>query len=126
MSRRILNIGVSGLNATDNPGPGVGVIRSIRESGEFEGIVTGLAYNPLDPGAYMQGICDNVFLVPYPSQGAENLLERIRVIHSTVPLDVVIPTLDSELGAYMKISPELASMGIHTYLPEEEMFHLRA
>ncbi|MEW6669835.1 MAG: ATP-grasp domain-containing protein [Thermodesulfobacteriota bacterium] len=126
MNKRVLNIGVSGLNATDNPGPGVAVIRSIRESGEFAGIITGLAYSPLDPGAHMQGICDNVFLIPYPSQGAENLLERIRVIHSIFPLDVVIPTLDSELGAYLKIGHELASMGIHTYLPDEEMFHLRS
>jgi len=126
MSRKILNIAVSGLNATDNPGPGVAVIRSIRESGEFDGVITGLAYNPLDPGAYMQGICDNVFLVPYPSQGAENLLERIRAIHSMLPVDVIIPTLDSELNGYLKIGPVLASMGIHTYLPEEKMLRLRS
>ena len=126
MNERVLNIAVSGLNATDNPGPGVAVIRSIRESGEFEGIITGLAYNPLDPGAHMRGICDNVFLIPYPSQGAENLLERIRIIHSILPLDVIIPTLDSELSAYLKIGRELASLGIHTFLPDEEMFNLRS
>ncbi|PKN61579.1 MAG: biotin carboxylase [Deltaproteobacteria bacterium HGW-Deltaproteobacteria-15] len=126
MRKRALNIGVSGLNATDNPGPGVAVIRSIRESGEFEGIVTGLAYNPLDPGAYMDGICDNAFLIPYPSLGAESLLERIRAIHSMLPLDVIIPTLDSELSLYLKIRSELVSMGIHTYLPNEETFNLRS
>jgi carbamoyl-phosphate synthase large subunit len=126
MKKKSLNIGISGLNATDNPGPGVAVIRSIRQSDEFEGIITGLAYSPLDPGAYMQGICDNVFLMPYPSQGAENLLERIRDIHSMVPLDVIIPTLDSELSAYLKIARELASMGIGTLLPEEAAFHLRS
>lgn len=126
MNKRFLNIAVSGLNATDNPGPGVAVIRSIRESGEFEGMITGLAYHPMDPGAYMQGICDNVFLIPYPSQGAENLLERIRTIHSMVPLDVIIPTLDSELNAYLKIGRELASMSIHTYLPGKEMLNLRS
>lgn len=126
MSKRFLNIGVSGLNATDNPGPGVPVIRSIRESDEFRGIITGLAYHPLDPGAYMEGICDNVFLMPYPSDGAESLLERIRVIHSHLPLDVIIPTLDAEMIPFLKIGPELARMGIHTFLPQEEVFKLRS
>ncbi|RJR32770.1 MAG: biotin carboxylase, partial [Desulfobacteraceae bacterium] len=125
MNRNGLNIGVSGLNAVDNPGPGVAVIRSIRESGEFQGVITGLAYSPLDPGAYMEGICDNVFLIPYPSQGAENLLDRIRAIHAKFPIDVIIPTLDSELGGYLKIQRELAGMGIHTFLPHQEDFDLR-
>lgn len=125
MNKKILNIGVSGLNATDSPGPGVAVIRSIRESGEFQGIITGLAYSPLDPGAYMEGICDNVFLIPYPSQGAENLLERIRIVNAKLPIDVIIPTLDSELGAYLKIQRKLAEMGIHTFLPHQETFELR-
>ena len=41
MNNKTLNIAVSGLNATDNPWPGVAVIRSIRESPEFDGIITG-------------------------------------------------------------------------------------
>ncbi len=126
MSKRVLNIGVSGLNATDNPGPGVAVIRSIRESGEFEGIITGLAYHPLDPGAYMQGICDNVFLIPYPSQGAENLLARIRAIHAKLPLDVLMPTLDSELLSFLAIEADLAAMGVRTFLPTREQLDLRS
>lgn len=126
MGLRPINIAVSGLNATDNPGPGVPVIRSIRESSEFEGVITGFAYDVLDPGVYMQGICDNVFLMPYPSQGAENLLEAIRSVHSRFPVDVIIPTLDSELRAYIDIEPELRGMGIHTFLPSRETLELRS
>ncbi len=121
-----LNIAVSGLNANDNPGPGVSVIRAIRKSSEFKGTITGLTYDPLDPGIYMQDICDNVFLMPYPSEGAENLLERINEIHSKTPLDVMIPTLDSELNAYLKINSKLSRSGIMTMLPTEEGLKIRS
>ncbi len=118
MNNRPLNIAVSGLNATDNPGPGVAVIRSIRKSETFSGTITGLSYDPMDPGIYMEGICDDVYLMAYPSQGAGRLLDRIREIHKKRPLDVIIPTLDAELSAYLKIGDELAAMGIHTFLPD--------
>ncbi len=126
MKTKRLNIAVSGINATANPGPGVSVIRAIRESHEFEGIITGLAYDPLDPGIYMKGVCDNVFLMPYPSEGAENLLDRLREIHEVVPIDVIIPTLDAELNAYLKIERQLEKMGIKTFLPTEEGLKLRS
>lgn len=126
MKKKKLNIAVSGLNAIDNPGPGVPVIRSIRDSLEFNGIITGLAFNPLDPGIYMRGVCDNVFLMPYPSQGADHLLERIKEIHSKIPLDVIIPTLDSELDAYLRISRELKKLGINSFLPSAEGLKVRS
>lgn len=126
MIKKKLNIAVSGLNATDNPGPGVPVIRSIRESSEFEGTITGLAYDPLDPGIYMRGICDNAFLMPYPSEGSENLLERLKEIHAEVRLDVILPCLDSELNAYLKIDQELSRMGIKTFLPRADGLQLRS
>lgn len=126
MNKKKLNIAVSGLNATDNPGPGVSVIRSIRESQEFDGIITGLAFDPLDSGIYMRGVCDNVFLMPYPSQGADNLLERIKEIHSKIQLDVIIPTLDSELDAYLRIEGELEKLGIKSFLPSAEGLKIRS
>jgi len=36
MTRTRLNIAVTGLNNTDNPGPGVPVIRALRDSKEFD------------------------------------------------------------------------------------------
>ena len=126
MKKKGISIAVSGLNATDNPGPGVPVIRSIRKSPEFDGIITGMAFDPLDPGIYMQGICDNVFLMPYPTQGADRLLERIKEIHSKLRLDVIIPTLDSELDAYIRISGELEKMGIRSFLPSVQGLNVRS
>lgn len=126
MEKKNLNIAVSGLNANDNPGPGLSVIRAIRESEEFSGTVTGLAYDPLDAGIYLRDICNSVFLMPYPSEGAENLLERIREIHAKAPIDVILPSLDSELGAYLKINRELTKMGIKTFLPTEEGLKIRS
>jgi carbamoyl-phosphate synthase large subunit len=88
-----INIEVTGMNATENPGPGVGVIRAIRAGGRERVRIIGLAYDPLDPGVYMNGICDHVYLAPYPSQGAAAILERIKEIHEKTPIDVITPTL---------------------------------
>lgn len=114
------NIAVSGINATDSPGPGVGVIRSIRASRGFAGEVTGLAYDPLDPGIYMRGICDQAYLLPYPSSGSGALLERLREIHRETPIDAVLPCLDAELPAFLSIEKELSKMGIKSFLPTRE------
>ena len=34
----------------------------------------GLAYDALDPGVYASDVVDEVFLIPYPSQGRDALL----------------------------------------------------
>jgi len=44
MNKPKVTLAVTGLNNTDNPGPGVPVIRSIRESEAFDLTVIGLAY----------------------------------------------------------------------------------
>ena len=46
-ARRPLCVAVTGLNATDNPGPGVGVIRALRAARPNDHYV-GLAYDALD------------------------------------------------------------------------------
>lgn len=120
-----LTVAVSGLNATDNPGPGVPVIRSIRKANPDVCIV-GLGYDALDPGAYMDGIADHVYLMPYPSQGTGVTLERLTAIHAQTPIDVLIPTLDSELSGLLKLEPQLRAMGIATLLPSTDSLKLRA
>jgi len=123
---RPLTIAVTGLNATDNPAPGVPLIRSIRHHAGDSCYIIGLSYDPLDPGNYMEGIADAVYLMPYPSQGTEILMERIQHIHRRNPIDVLIPTLDAELPAYLKLSRELESLGIRTFLPTEQQLRLRS
>ena len=46
-------VGVSGINAVDNPGPGIGVARSLKEDGELDIEVVGLAYDAMESGIYM-------------------------------------------------------------------------
>ena len=51
-------VAVTGLNATDNPGPGISVIRALRHSERFCGRVVGLAYDNLEPGVYARELVD--------------------------------------------------------------------
>lgn len=120
-----LRIAVTGLNATDNPAPGVPVIRALRAACSNCEIV-GLAYDALDPGNYMKGVADHIYLMPYPSQGADVLLDRLKYVHERTPIDVLLPTLDAELPAYLKLQPQLRELGIRMFVPSEEQLRLRS
>ncbi|MBK9517713.1 MAG: ATP-grasp domain-containing protein [Anaeromyxobacter sp.] len=124
---RPLTVAVTGLNATDNPAPGVGVIRALRAEPAFGGQVVGLAYDALDSGLYHQDLdLAGGYLLPYPSQGVDALRERLRQVHAERPLDVIIPTLDSELAAFIELEPELRQWGIRMFLPSREQLELRS
>jgi carbamoyl-phosphate synthase large subunit len=125
MSNKPLTIAVTGLNATDNPAPGVGVLRALRESGPTDRLV-GLAYDALDPGVYAAEIAPEVFMIPYPSQGAAAFLSRISYVHERVGLDVIVPTLDAELPSFIALEPTLRDMGIGLLLPTREQLDLRS
>lgn len=121
-----MKIAVTGLNNVDNPGPGVPVIRSILDSGEFNGDIIGLIYDVLEPGPYMENLTKKNYLIPYPSSGLDSLYERISYINSQEKIDVLIPTLDSELYGFAKLVPRFEELGIKTFLPTTEMLNLRA
>ncbi len=124
-----LTIAVTGLNATDNPAPGVPVIRSIRAgcaAANTDCHIVGLAYDVLDPGNYMADVADDVYLMPFPSQGADVLLTRLEAICTQRPIDVLIPCLDSELSAYLRIQDALRDLGVHLLLPDEAQLKLRS
>jgi carbamoyl-phosphate synthase large subunit len=121
-----INIAVTGLNNTDNPGPGVPVIRAIRESTGFEVRIIGLAYENLEPGIYMPGIADKTYLIPYPSSGTRVFLNRILEIHEKEHLDLIIPNFDAELYTFIKSEHLLSQHGIRTYLPSMEQFEARS
>jgi carbamoyl-phosphate synthase large subunit len=124
---RPLTVAVTGLNATDNPAPGVAVIRSLRAAPGFQGKVLGLAYDALDSGLYATELgLDAGLLIPYPSQGVEALRDRLREIHRRYPMDVIIPTLDSELPAFIALEPELRGWGIRMFIPSREQLELRS
>lgn len=121
-----LTIAVTALNATDNPGPGVSVIRAIRHHPEFDGRIVGLAYDTLEPGLYADGLVDDAYLLPYPSQGREALEARLRYIDAEIGLDVVIPTLDSEIGAFAGLEGVLEELGVGTWLPDRGQIEMRS
>lgn len=120
-----MNIAVTGLNATDNPGPGIPIIRSIKDSPRFKGKITGLIYDTLEPGIYMDGVVSKCYLIPYPSSGLQELFDRIALINSKEKIDIIIPSLDSELYGFLKIQDRLREIGIKTFLPSLEQLNIR-
>ncbi len=126
MTTSDLTIAVTGMNASESPGPGVPVVRALRAAKEFAGTIVGFTYDPLDPGVFMENICDHVYLIPYPSEGSRALMDRLKEIQSKTPVDVIIPTLDSELPAFISMEKELDSIGIKTFLPSIKCFELRS
>jgi carbamoyl-phosphate synthase large subunit len=125
MSGKPICIAVTGLNNTDNPGPGVPVIRGIRDSG-LDVKIIGLAYENLEPGIYMPGITDKTYLIPYPSSGTKVFLNRIIEIHEREHIDLIIPNFDAELYTFIKSEKLLAQQGIRTFLPTLEQFEERS
>ncbi len=117
-------VAVSGINAVDNPGPGVGIAKGLKE-GSLEVSIYGLAYDAMEPGIYMKWLFEKSFIMPYPSAGEEPFIERLLYIKSNYGLDAVIPALDAELPLFIKSSSLLESYGIKTFLPTEEQFKLR-
>lgn len=124
MEKKKLTIAITGLNNIDSPGPGVPVIRGIKNSG-LDVRIIGLAYENLEPGIYMPGLVDKTYLMPLPSAGSGAFLERLEYIHEKEQLDIIIPNFDSELYLFIKYSDKLLKMGIHTFLPSIEQFEER-
>ena len=125
MGKQKITLAVTGLNNTDNPGPGVPVIRGAKESEDFDVRVIGLVYENLEPGIYMEGLCDRIFQIPYPSGGSDELIERIEHIHQQEKIDVLIPNFDAELFSFMKNEQRLRDKGIHMFLPSLKQFQER-
>ena len=120
-----LIIGISGINAVDNPGPGIGVARSLKEDTELDVEIVGLAYDAMEPGIFMDWIVDKSFILPYPSGSGDAFLDRLLYIKQQHGLDFVIPNLAAELPVFIKSATTLAEHGIGTFLPSMEQFRLR-
>lgn len=125
VKKRKLVIAVTGLNAIDSPGPGVAVIRSIKECPDFDTRIIGLCYEALEPGIYMHKLVDKTYQIPYPSAGRESLLHRLDYIHQHEKIDLIIPNFDAELFNFIKLKQELDNRGIRTFLPDIEPFEAR-
>ena len=69
---------------------------------------------------------DEVYLIPYPTEGEENLLARLKYIKDKTGINVIIPTLDSELSNFVRLEPELKKINVHMLIPTERKLKLRA
>ena len=118
-------IALTGINAIDNPGPGTGVARSLREDRDFPLQIVGLAYDAMEPGLYMDWLFDRRYMMPYPSTEPEVLMARLQEIQQQFGLDCIIPNFDVELPLYIRCAKELEAINIRTYLPTKTQFALR-
>ena len=121
-----LCIGVTGINAIDNPGPGMGVIRSLKECHDLNVEIVGLAYDAMEPGIYMDWLVDKSFILLYPSTSEEEYIGRLLYIKNKVGVDMIIPTLDAEMPLFIKSKEKLELHGIKTFIPSQEQFNLRS
>ncbi len=120
------NVAVTGLNATDNPAPGVAVIRSLREEPAWSGKIIGLSYDAYEPGIFDSQSVNSVYLLPFPNSGKNALLDRLETICKKEEIHVLFPTLDSELTNLIDAERELASLGIRMFLPTGDQLKRRA
>jgi carbamoyl-phosphate synthase large subunit len=120
-----LTIAVTGLNANDNPGPGLAVIRALRAGFGEDLRIIGLAYETLEPAIYLRDQIDKTYRIPYPTAGTDALRERIQQIQETEQIDVLIPNFDAELYNFIKIEEDLLKIGIHSFLPSHKQLAQR-
>jgi carbamoyl-phosphate synthase large subunit len=125
MTKLKVTVAVTGLNNIDSPGPGIPVIRGIKESNDFDVRIIGLAYEHLEPGIYMHELVDKTYMIPYPAEGKDALFNRLMEIHAKEKIDVIIPNFDAELFSFIKLEKKLEEIGIKTYLPTLEQFEER-
>jgi carbamoyl-phosphate synthase large subunit len=119
-------IAVTGLNAIDSPGPGIPLIRALRDAETFDVRIIGLSYETLEPGIYMHDLVDKTYQVPYPTAGIDVLYDRIEYINSIENIDFLFPNFDAELFNYIKIQDKFEKeLKIKMVLPTIEQFEAR-
>jgi carbamoyl-phosphate synthase large subunit len=125
-SKKNITVAVTGLNNIDSPGPGIPVIRALKESTQYNVRIIGLSYETLEPGIYMHELVDKSYQIPMPSAGTTVLLDRLRYINDKEDIDVIVPNFDAELHNFIKLKNVLKTeLNIETFLPTLEQFESR-
>ena len=126
ISKPKYTIAVTGLNAIDSPGPGISVIRALRDATSFDVRIIGLSYESLEPGIYMHDLVDKTYQVPYPGAGQEVLFDRFAYINSIENIDFLFPNFDAELFNFISLKEKMEmELGIKMVLPTQEQFEAR-
>ena len=115
-----ITVGISGINAIDNPGPGTGIAQSLKES-DLDVKTVGFAYDSMEPGIFMD-VIDKSYILPWPSCTPEDYLNRLAYINAKENLDVIIPALDAELPLFIKLKSQIEEMGIKLLIPNYKTF----
>jgi carbamoyl-phosphate synthase large subunit len=127
MNKPKYTIAVTGLNAIDSPGPGLAVIKGLKEAASFDVRIIGLSYEALEPGIYLHDFVDKTYQVPYPSAGQDVLFDRLQYIKEQEgTIDFLFPNFDAELYNFIKLQCRLLlDLGIKMFLPTIEQFESR-
>ncbi len=126
MNKPKYTIAVTGLNAIDSPGPGLAIIRGLKDAKSFDVRIIGLAYEALEPGIYLHDYIDKTYQIPFPTAGQEVLFERLSYINSEENIDFLYPNFDAELYGFIKLQKHMEEiLGIKMVLPTIEQFEER-
>ncbi len=120
-----LRIAISGLHRGENPQPGSGILRSIRLAYP-NAFIVGLVYDAMESGIYVENGPDAIYTMPYPTSGAEAFLARLDYVLGKTPVDLFIPTLDSEIELLSHLQDNLTGRGLLTCLPDPAMLKRRS
>jgi len=109
-------VAVTGLNASDNPSPGLMVARSLRLVAPSPELV-GLTHDILATGAYVDGVWDEVRRLPFPSREEGGYPEALIEHCGAARVDCLVPTLDIEIPLVAWLAPRLVAAGVAVLLP---------
>lgn len=109
-------VAVTGLNAADNPSPGLTVGRSLRAAPRPLRLI-GLTHEILATGGYVDGVWNEVRVVPYPSREEDGWADALIAQCRAATADCLIPTLDIEVPLVSWLSARLAAAGVATLVP---------
>ncbi len=120
-----LRVALTGLNCSENPGPGIGVARCLRDWLGDRVELCGLCYDATEATALAGTLLDHVFLMPYVREGWQPWVQRLEEIQQRVGVDVLVPNLDAELSLLLPARSRLNALGITCRLPSAGALQLR-
>ena len=118
--KNLPSVAISAINSFDYVMPGLGVAKALSES-ERIGDMYGFAYGPYDTGGVRTDLFNKIFLFRDISS-KKILLKKISEINRSHKINVLIPSLDSELQSCIEIQNDLKKIGIATLLPSINSF----
>jgi carbamoyl-phosphate synthase large subunit len=113
-------VAITGLNAADNPSPGLTVARALRTLAAPPRLI-GLAHEMLATAAYVGGIWEEVRLLPFPTLEEGDYAGSLLTHCRDAGVDCLIPTLDIEVPIVATLTSRLAAAGVATLVPPLEV-----